>query len=162
MDLRLNPKDLMTSPCVAAKYQYNILVILGGIKMKWNFIIDIKEDKTFDLYIDNQLMEINEVILDCLGDKMRAYYIKTDDRRLRHAISIVIKNSELYLIANIKEYHSKGNKMYGTFDDNIYKCPKITYTTDNVQRSSPDGGVELQANGSRKILDLYDRYRYDI
>lgn len=129
--------------------------------MKWNFVLDIKEDKTFDLYIDNQRMKTDEVIFDCLGEKMRAYYIKTDYRRLRHAMFIVIKNSELYLIANIKEYHSEGTKMYGTFDDD-YKYPKITYTTDNVQRSSPDGGVELQANGSRKILDLYDRYRYDI
>lgn len=154
MDLRLNPNGLVTSPCVAAKYQYNILVILGGIEMEWNFIIDIKEDKTFDIYIDDQLMKTNEVIFDCLDDRMRAYYIKTDDRKLQHAISIVIKNSELYLIANIKEYHSEGNKIYGTFDDNIYKCPKFTYTTDNVQRSSPDGGVELQANGSGKILDL--------
>lgn len=130
--------------------------------MKWNFVIDIKEDKSFDLYIDDQLIETTEVVLDCQGDKMRVYPIKTDDRRLSHAISIVIKNSELYLIANIKEYHREDNKIYGTFDDDIYKCPKITYTTDNVQRSSPDGGVELQANGSRKILDLYDRYRYDI
>lgn len=154
MDLRLNPNGLVTSPCVAAKYQYNILVILGGIKMKWNFVIDIKEDKSFDLYIDNQLMKTNEVIFDSLGEKMRAYYIKTDDRTLQHAISIVIKNSELYLIANIKEYYSEGNKLYGTFDDDINKYPKINYTTDNVQRSSPDGGVELQANGSRKILDL--------
>lgn len=130
--------------------------------MKWNFVIDIKEDKTFDICIDDQLMKTNEVIFDCLDDKMRVYYIKTDDRRLLHAISILIKNSELYLIANIKECHSEGNKLYGTFDDDIYKCPKITYTTDNVQRSSPDGGVELQANGSGKILDLYDHYRYDI
>ena len=130
--------------------------------MEWNFVIDIKEDKSFDLYIDDQLMKTNEVIFDCLSETMRAYYIKTDDRRLSHAMSVAIKDSELYIIANIKEYHSEGNKIFGTFDDDIYKCPKITYTTDNVQRSSPDGGVELQANGSRKILDLYDRYRYDI
>ena len=129
--------------------------------MLWNYIIEIKVDKSFNLYIDNQLMKLDEVVLDCKGDKIRAYPIITDDRRLLHAIFITVKNSDLYLIANIKEYHKEDNKIYGTIEDDEYPICNIYYT-DNVQRSSPDGGVELQANGRGKILDLYDQHRYDI
>lgn len=128
--------------------------------MVCNYIIEIKENKTFDLYLDNKLMELSKYKY---NDKNTIfYYITAKD--YKSLLAILVKENQLYLIGNIINinYDKIDNKIRGTVATNNAKPHNIYEYDDNVQRSSPDGGVELQANGSRKILDLYDHYRYDI
>lgn len=126
--------------------------------MVCNHIIEIKENKTFDLYLDNKLMELSK-----FEDKNTIlYYITTEG--YKSLLVILVKENQLYLIGNIINinYDKINNKIHGTVATNNAIAHHVYEYDDNVQRSSPDGGVELQANGSRKILDLYDHYRYDI
>lgn len=126
--------------------------------MVCNYIIEIKENKTFDLYLDNKLMELSK-----FKDKNTIlYYITTES--YKSLLVILLKENQLYLIGNIINinYDKINNKIRGTVATNNAISHHVYEYDDNVQRSSPDGGVELQVNGSRKILDLYDHYRYDI
>lgn len=126
--------------------------------MVCNYIIEIKENKTFDLYLDNKLMELSK-----FEDKNTIlYYITTEG--YKSLLVILLKENQLYLIGNIINinYDKINNKIHGTVATNNAIPYHVYEYDDNVQRSSPDGGVELQVNGRRKILDLYDHYRYDI
>lgn len=126
--------------------------------MVCNYIIEIKENKTFDLYLDNKLMELSK-----FEDKNTIlYYITTEG--YKSLLVILVKENQLYLIGNIINinYDKINNKIHGTVATNNAIPHHVYEYDDNVQRSSPDGGVELQVNGRRKILDLYDHYRYDI
>lgn len=115
--------------------------------MVCNYIIEIKENKTFDLYLDNNTI---------------FYYIIIED--YKSLLVILLKENQLYLIGNIINinYDKINNKIHGTVATNNAIPYHVYEYDDNVQRSSPDGGVELQANGRGKILDLYNHYRYDI
>ena len=127
--------------------------------MVCNYIIEIKENKTFDLYLDNKLMELSK-FEDNKNNMF--YYIITEGYKF--LLALVYKEDQLYLIGNIIDinYDKSNNTIRGTVATNNTIKHHIYEYDDNVQRSSPDGGVELQANGSRKILDLYNHYRYDI
>ena len=127
--------------------------------MVCNYIIEIKENKTFDLYLDNKLMKLSKFE----DNKNNAcYYIITEG--YKSLLTLVQKENQVYLIGNIIDinYDKSNNTIRGTVATNNAITHHIYEYDDNVQRSSPDGGVELQANGSRKILDLYNHYRYDI
>lgn len=123
--------------------------------MVCNYIIEIKDDKTFDLYLDNELMELTKMTYDIDGEKLQFYIVINKSFKINSLISFITKNNHLYIIGNIIDYNKKDNKIYGTITNNDLELYDIKYD-DNVQRSSPDGGVELQANGSRKILNLYE------
>lgn len=129
--------------------------------MVCNYIIEIKNDNTFDLYLDNKLMKLTTMESEIKGEKFQFHIITNESFKISSLISFITKKDYLYIIGNVITCNKKDNKIYGTITDSDLELYDIKYD-DNVQRSSPDGGVELQANGSGKILDLYNHYRYDI
>lgn len=99
--------------------------------MVCNYIIEIKENKTFDLYLDNKLMELSKFKNN--NKNTIFYYIITED--YKSLLAILLKENKLYLIGNIINinYDKIDNKIRGTVATNnailhnIYMNMMITF-----------------------------------